>query len=98
MKLSKLDCKGCSHCCKYMTFGINWDGWRPDEKRRKVEFYKARGCVLFTSKDKLVIVIPQRCPHIIEDGACGIYGNRPEGCRDYDCRLDEYLPPGGNYE
>ena len=26
-----------------------------------------------------------RCPHLSDDGRCGIYETRPQGCRDFDC-------------
>lgn len=29
-----------------------------------------------------------RCPHLTEIGQCGIYENRPRGCRRFDCSRD----------
>jgi Fe-S-cluster containining protein len=26
-----------------------------------------------------------RCPHLSDQGRCGIYETRPQGCRDFDC-------------
>lgn len=93
-----LDCTDCTHCCDYMTFGVACGNMSSSERRRKVEYFKARGCHLqWVTRNKLVVTVYSPCPYATEESLCRVYSRRPEACRDYDCRDDEYLPPGGNY-
>jgi Fe-S-cluster containining protein len=81
-----------------MTFGVDCTGFDSSMRRRKVEYFSARGCALrWVSKNQLAVTVYSPCPRIIPGRRCGAYENRPEACRDYDCRNDEYLPKGGKY-
>ena len=64
------DCKG--QCCHTMLFEI---AGLPDIE---VEWLKARG----VTQNKCVSV-PARCKQLTEDGLCGIYDERPQGCREF---------------
>jgi hypothetical protein len=39
--------------------------------------------------------VPTRCRHLTAEGLCAIYDERPQFCRDYDCRQTGL--PGSKY-
>lgn len=37
----------------------------------------------------LLLFVNGQCPHLNEDGLCGIYETRPQICREWDCSKEE---------
>lgn len=54
------------------------------------EYYKARGCELYSTPNGFALLVPQVCGQLAPLG-CKIYNNRPHLCRVYDGRKDPYL-------
>ena len=95
---NELNCSGCSHCCKFMTFTITLPiaGMTEDEL---IDFYSTRGCHLKkVSRDQIAITVETKCPYHTGKG-CKLHGtkDKPKLCIDYDCRWDVFLPPGSKY-
>jgi len=89
----KLNCSGCSECCKWITFEASIP---PPVYKRKIEYFNRRGCVVRMMENRFFVTVPSVCPQLL-GSSCKIYDKRPEACRDYDCRRDPFLP-GGNYK
>jgi Fe-S-cluster containining protein len=83
-------CSG-SKCCSYTTEAL---GVAP---RSKVDFehllwqISHQGVEIYKDEDGWFLLFQARCEHIQPSGACGIYAERPQICRDYSndwCELD----------
>jgi Fe-S-cluster containining protein len=83
-------CSG-SKCCSYTTEAL---GVAP---RSKVDFehllwqVSHQGVEVYKDEDGWFLLFQARCEHIQPNGACGIYAERPQICRDYSndwCELD----------
>ena len=83
-------------CCTYITEPL-------DTPRSKSDFQHLLWQVSHTNveiyKDDSgwYLLITGRCEHIQENGACGIYQDRPAICREYDndwCEFDEPAEKG----
>jgi Fe-S-cluster containining protein len=78
-------------CCTYITEAIDTPRSKNDFKHllwqvshQNIEIYK--------DDSGWYLLISGRCEHIQENGACGIYEDRPEICREYSndwCEFDE---------
>lgn len=68
----------------------------PRNFKKYMEFYKARGCKIQMLSGSVAITVPSPCPHLTITG-CSVYENRPELCKDYNCRNDPFLK-GGKYK
>ena len=86
-------CSRCtnSKCCTYTTEAI---GAAP---RSKADFehllwqVSHQGVEIYKDADGWFLLFQGHCEHIQPDGACGIYTQRPQICRDYTndwCELD----------
>lgn len=67
----------------------------PHLMSRKMEFYKARGCQVQPTSNGLIVSVPSVCP-MLRMGVCTIHKNKPQACKEYDCRQDPWLK-GGKY-
>jgi len=83
-------------CCTYITEPL-------DAPRSKSDFrhllWQVSHANIEIYKDDAgwFLLIQGRCEHIQENGACGIYQDRPEICREYDndwCEFDEPAEKG----
>lgn len=86
-------CSRCinSICCTYTTEAL---GVAP---RSKADFdhllwqVSHQGVELYKDEGDWYLMIQGRCEHLQPDGACAIYDERPQICRDYDndwCEFD----------
>lgn len=97
-EVPKLDCSGCTECCKWMTFIL----LPPEDVFQKYyDFYIHRGCKLQafpTAQGKqLAVTVPSTCQYLTSDGCSLEKSSKPELCREYDCRTDPFLN-GGKYK
>lgn len=85
-------CQSCGECCKSMILQIRQLDL-PKEKKNRIEYFKTRGLKILREFNKIIEVsVPLLCPHLDEGKdrrtySCGIYGNHPEVCKDFDGRL-----------
>jgi Fe-S-cluster containining protein len=83
-------CIECHECCKWMTFILKPDSTELTNKY--IEFYQTRGCDYWLHHDGVLsIMVPYRCPELLESGRCDAYSDRPQQCRDYDGRWDPHM-------
>lgn len=86
-------CSRCTDtiCCTYITEAI-------DTPRSKADFRHLLWQVshqhigIYKDESGWYLLIDGRCEHIKANGACGIYEDRPEICREYSndwCEFDE---------
>lgn len=97
----KLDCDECSHCCDWVTFHLSKKTTAPKTMHEQVAYYAARGCIIKEDIVAVHISIYSPCGSKVKDGTgCALWRNehRPIICHRYDCRTDQFLPRGGNYE
>ncbi|MEJ2214391.1 MAG: YkgJ family cysteine cluster protein [Gammaproteobacteria bacterium] len=91
-------CSRCSEtiCCTYITEAI-------DTPRSKTDFrhllwqVSHQNIEIYKDDSGWYLLISGRCQHIQENGACGIYDDRPEICREYSndwCEFDESAEKG----
>ena len=94
-------CSRCSGtiCCTYITEAI-------DTPRSKADFrhllwqVSHQNIEIYKDDSGWYLLISGRCEHIQENGACGIYDDRPEICREYSndwCEFDESAEKGFEY-
>lgn len=85
-------CQRCtsSKCCTYITQAI-------ETPRAKTDFdhllwqVSHQGVSVYKEKSGWYLLVQTRCGHLLPDGGCGIYHQRPQICRDYSndfCELD----------
>lgn len=84
-----------SKCCTYITQHIPTPRSKQDFEHmlwqishRNVQFYK--------DSDGWFLLIDTACNHLLPDGKCGIYDERPRICRDYSNDYCEYDAPAEN--
>jgi hypothetical protein len=88
-------CSRChnSKCCTYVTEAL---GVAP---RSKADFehllwqVSHHGVSIYKDEDGWFLLIEGRCEHLQPDGACAIYTERPQICRDYDNAWCEFDAP-----
>ncbi len=87
-------CKHCpgTKCCQYVTQQIETPRKKSDFEtmlwqisHHNVEFYK--------DSDGWFIMFLSTCQHLLKDGQCGIYEQRPTICREYNNNYCEYDAP-----
>ena len=84
-------CKN-SICCTYVTQTI-------DTPRSKVDFehllwqVSHHNVSVYKDKDGWCLLFSTKCSHLLPDGACGIYENRPQICRDHSNDYCEFDAP-----
>ena len=88
-------CKG-SKCCTYITQQV-------DTPRSKADFrlllwqVSHHGVSIYKDSDGWFLLVEGSCEHLLADGGCGIYADRPEICREYDndwCEFDQSAEEG----
>lgn len=84
-------CQG-SKCCNYITHHLNTPRSKQDFElllwqvsHEHVQAYK--------DEDGWFLLIDTPCSHLLPDGRCGIYGERPTICRDHSNDYCEYDAP-----
>jgi Fe-S-cluster containining protein len=86
-------------CCTYITEAV-------DTPRSKADFrhllwqVSHQNIEIYKDDSGWYLLINGRCEHIQDNGACGIYEDRPEICRDYSndwCEYDESAVKGFEY-
>jgi Fe-S-cluster containining protein len=86
-------CSRCinSKCCTYTTEAIG------EAPRSKADFehllwqVSHQGVEIYKDEDGWFLLMQGRCEHLGPSGACAIYEERPQICRDYDndwCEFD----------
>jgi Fe-S-cluster containining protein len=80
-----------SKCCTYITEGLitprameDFDHMLWQLSHKNVQAYK--------DEDGWYLLINNPCNHLLSDGRCGIYDDRPKICREYTndfCEFDE---------
>ncbi|MEW8046499.1 MAG: YkgJ family cysteine cluster protein [Candidatus Thiodiazotropha sp.] len=91
-------CSRClnSKCCTYTTEAI---GVAP---RSKADFehllwqVSHQGVEIYKDEDGWFLLFQGSCEHLGPEGACGIYDQRPQICRDYDNDWCEFDAPAEN--
>ncbi|MXX98924.1 MAG: YkgJ family cysteine cluster protein [Gammaproteobacteria bacterium] len=84
-------CKN-SICCTYVTQAI-------DTPRSKLDFehllwqVSHRDVSVYKDEDGWCLLFDAKCSHLLPDGACGIYENRPQICRDHSNDYCEFDAP-----
>lgn len=83
-------CPG-TKCCTYITQNI-------ETPRSKYDFehllwqVSHEGIEIYKDEGDWYLMVSTRCQHLSPSGACNIYENRPQICRDYSndwCEFDE---------
>ena len=82
-------CKG-STCCTYITQEIDTPSKKKDYSILlwQVSHENIHVC---KDDDSWYLLVEGRCSHLLPDGRCGIYENRPDICREHSndyCELD----------
>lgn len=101
--MKSLDCTGCDWCCRFMTFVIGTEGMTNKQVLKKKAYFETHGCYIeqvLGNTNCFAVVVPSPCKQLMDKEAygCRIHSIRPDVCKNYDCRKDSYLPPGGNYK
>lgn len=98
--MEPLNCTGCDHCCRYLTFGINLNGLNKEQIKEKLAYFQTHGCdIVKIGESEWAIVVHSPCKQLMENRVgCRIHAIRPEICKQYDCRKDKFLPKGGRYD
>ena len=84
-------CKG-SKCCTYITQHLT-------TPRSKADFrlllwqVSHNGVRIYKDSDGWFLLVEASCEHLLADGRCAIYADRPEICREYDNDWCEYDQP-----
>lgn len=86
-------CAGCTRCCE--TVSIEVEAPRtPREYDQLVWVLHHRGLELYVERPgRWMLHIETRCGKLNEQGRCGIHGNHPALCREYDPRTCERRSP-----
>ena len=74
-------CLNCMECCKTLAIPFDYHKLSEDD----IKFYRMRGAEFVTTNKGPYMILDLSCPHLTEEG-CGIYGDRPKICKDYDGR------------
>ncbi|MGD2117805.1 MAG: YkgJ family cysteine cluster protein [Chromatiales bacterium] len=86
-------------CCTYITEAL-------DTPRSKTDFehllwqVSHQGVEIYKDDSGWYLLFQGRCEHILDNGACAIYEDRPPICREYDndwCEFDEPAEKGFTY-
>lgn len=81
-----------SKCCTYVTQAI-------DTPRKKVDFehllwqVSHEGVKAYKDEDGWYLLMESRCQHLLSNGWCAIYANRPQICRDHSNDYCEFDAP-----
>jgi len=81
-----------STCCTYVTQQL-------DTPRSKADFelllwqVSHAGVEVYKDEDGWFLLFQARCDHLLGDGSCGIYEQRPQICRDHSNEYCEFDAP-----
>jgi Fe-S-cluster containining protein len=86
-------CSRCtnSKCCTYTTEALGVAPRAKSDFEHLLWQVSHEGVEIYKDSDGWFLLFVGRCEHIQPDGACGIYEERPQICRDYDngwCEFD----------
>ena len=89
-----MDCKGCTACCRWLTFNLNTP---QTQKANVMAYYETRGCKVQDRGEYFSVSVPFSCDKVVP-GGCSVHGTvlKPIVCIDYDCRKDRDLPRYGD--
>jgi uncharacterized protein len=83
-------CLACRLCCDGTLFGHVKLGLREDAKK-----LKALGLPIVLSRGQAPVArFRQPCTALCRDGKCGVYAERPQQCRAFECRVYQDLRDG----
>ena len=91
-EISKCDLCTSSKCCTYVTQEI-------DTPRSKYDFetllwqVSHNGVGAYKDEDGWYVMLEGRCTHLLPDGRCNIYEDRPMICREHSNDYCEYDAP-----
>ena len=91
-EISKCDLCTSSKCCTYVTQEI-------DTPRSKYDFetllwqVSHEGVGAYKDEDGWYVMLEGRCTHLLPDGRCNIYEDRPMICREHSNDYCEYDAP-----
>ncbi len=75
-------CGTCNICCRYAT--VELDVPKNTEDIDEIRWIILHGIkVIVEETNEWLVVIPEKCHELGEDGRCKIYDNRPLVCRKY---------------
>lgn len=103
MPMEELYCQDCDHCCNFVTFTLDKRTVDKFTMMDLAEYYKAHGFAVTEDTFSVFVTIHAPCKlkrkYPAKPG-CAVHGTnaQPNYCKQYDCRKDRLLPPGGNYE
>lgn len=82
---------GCGKCCEVLRFQVPAE-YRTNVKLR--QFYETRGVSFQQADGATFALINLSCPHLQQDGMCGIYGQpeRPQICDEWPYQPWDLLP------
>lgn len=86
-------CTGCTRCCETVSIEVDAprSSWEYDQW---VWVLHHRGLELYVEKpERWLLHIETRCEKLNDQGRCGIYGQHPVLCREYDPRVCERRLP-----
>lgn len=88
-------CSRCvgSKCCSYITEALGTAPRSKSEFEHLLWQVSHQGVELYRDDSGWYLLLQGRCEHLQPDGACAIYENRPQICRDYDNDWCEYDQP-----
>ena len=74
--------KQCGNCCKefYLPLGKE----KRDDEFNWIEVHEK--CSVVYRHGIYFLKLDLKCSNLSDDGKCNIYDNRPNICREYDCR------------
>jgi len=80
-------CKGCSHCCEYITVIIETP--KTEAQKDRIRWYLLHKVFVFvTDKGVWKVHMPVKCSALDSKGRCSSYSSRPNVCREHsssDC-------------
>lgn len=84
-------CTG-SLCCHYVTQEIATPRSKHDFEHLLWQV-SHEGVSAYKDEDGWTLMFQTPCAHLLDDGRCGIYENRPQICRDHSNDFCEYDQP-----
>ena len=78
-------CSRChnSKCCTYITEALGTAPRSKSDFEHLLWQVSHQGVEIYKDEDGWFLLLEGRCEHLQPDGACGIYADRPQICRDY---------------
>lgn len=78
-------------CCRYFALPIDTPETREDFDH--LRWYLMHGKVsIFVDDEMWYLMVHNECEHLTDEHLCGIYGDRPQICREYttdECEYDD---------